>query len=108
MSSLFACAGFPCSSELLASLSCILIPRLCNPEPDLLQHISWVLLWPYLSIKRCLAGPNVCFRSLHELSSLPVDRLPEEPERDVDESGDVSVLKSVTAHILVIRQALTL
>lgn len=60
---------------------------LCNPEPDLLDPISWVVLWPHLRIKRSLASPNIRFVRLDELG--PLEDLPEEIEAEIDGNSNI-------------------
>jgi len=41
-----------------------IVTNLCNPEPDLLEEVSWDLLRPDLGVEGSLAGPDVSLVSL--------------------------------------------
>jgi hypothetical protein len=64
-------------------------PFLCNPEPDFLDDVSWVLYWPVLilSIKRRLARRNIGIVSLNPWTSL--EDLPEGIKHEEDWNPDI-------------------
>lgn len=64
-------------------------PHLCNPEPDLLEEVSWFQLWPLsiLSIKCCLTSVDIGISWGDPLRALK--DLPEAEKQEEDWNSDI-------------------
>jgi len=64
--------------------------HLRNPEPNLLEHVAWVLFWPVLGIDSSLTGEEIDLGRVADVSTLEhlPDKVAEEENWDTDVRGD--------------------